>query len=1121
MRAISTLGGVVGVLAMLPMSAWCVSNAVVSSAYRISSSAAGNSYAPAIALDGNRVAFLSHAANLVTNEDLGPHLNLFAREVFSSNPAILISVSTNGRGANASVTRHFISSIGVIVFETAASNLTRNDTNGVSDVFLRHFQNTNRLISINAAGTGPGNGRSFNPMVSRYGERVVFESEASDLVPNDTNGVADIFVWDMFSGKTKLVSINAAGDGPGNARSYSPSIVEYGEHVAFVSLATNLVSGVTNSLGEVYVRDLLNNTTRWAMAGFTSNSLPCLRQVCPGLPDGYAPSDPVTVQGGGAVVFKLGNHSVVRFEFSSFGTITNERVHTLDLEQGEILAPWPLMPAAYTAGLVGYVVGRTNAAGAITNSWLRRINFNQPVETVSPAGQTTYVYTAQNVVSGPAVNGNVFGPSMSSDGVRFVFASDSSRLLQTPTDGSTQVYYHEMGAPYSVLVSAGANGAPGPDLSGVIPSTTRWGRSIVWDTPDSTLVLDDLNRAYDVVRRDLDQNSTMLISVRHPARPATTSLSASRLGPGGLSGNGRVVAFSALDGTFIANDTNRWKDAFVFNLLSGTRTRLAVSPANVEAYPPALSADGRFAVFEQAFLTQFIVPVTQCFRADQLTNTVVSVAQSLSGATVPAGNPSMTPDGSIVAFQSQEPATNLRPFGPNDSNAAADIFVRDFTTNVPANNVFVASIARTHITTGDRESRMPVVSPDGRWVAFVSLAGDLTFDSYPVVRHQVFAHDRMSGTVKLLSYTPSAFTSNSMALSIVATNPVFSADSHFVFFTVNSNTSANSINNMAIVRHDLRNDPVITITNVPIGGTTIPRTNLTRLTNVMVCTGCANPSVSADGRLVAYELGAGSTTNVVVKDLETGTTAYVGLYGNLPGRAHRPLLSLDGRYVVFTTTGTGPFPDTNNAADIFVHDRLRGLTHVVSRSLRPTGPLTGAPPVTGNRGSFDPVMSYDGQTVAFHSFASDLVAGDYNDTRDVFVLRLGGGDSDRDGLDDDWEGTYFSTLSLGGDDDPDGDGANNRAEFMAGTDPTNEGSVFQVLMLTLAANWSSPTPRATITVFWSAVPGRSYRIQAKESADAGWTNIPGEVLAFTPSASKTFSIAFPPSQGFFRAVSGP
>ena len=1114
MRAIFTLGGMVRVLVMmLPMSAWCVSNTVVSSAYRISSSAAGNSYAPAIAWDGNRVAFLSHAANLVTNEDVGPHLNLFARDFFSSNPATLISVSTNGRGANASVTHHFISSIGSIVFETAASNLTRNDTNGVSDVFLRDFYDTNRLISINAAGTGPGNGRSFNPMVSRYGERVVFESEASDLVPNDTNGVADIFVWDRFSGKTKLVSINAAGDGPGNARSHSPSIVEYGEHVAFVSLATNLVSGVTNSLGEVYVRDLLNNTTRWAMAGLISNSPACLRQSCPDLPDGYAPSDPVAVQGGGAVVFKLGNHSVVRFEFSSFGTITNERVHTLAVDQGETLTPGPLLVSPYTAGLVGYVVGRTNAAGAITNSWLRRINFNQPVETVSPAGQTTYVYTAENVVSGPPVNGNVFGPSMTSDGVRFVFASDSTRLLASPTDGSTQVYYHEMGAPYSVLVSARINGALGPDLNGVIPSTTRWGRRIVWDTPDSAV--DDLNGTYDVVGRDLDQNFTTLISARHSARPATTSLSASRLGPGGLSGNGRVVAFSALDGTFIANDTNRWKDAFVFNLFSGARTRLAVSPANVEAYPPALSADGRFAVFEQAFLTQFIVPVTQCFRADQLSNTVVSVAQSLSGATVPAGNPSMTPDGSIVAFQSQEPATNLRPFGPNDPNGATDIFVRDFSTNMPANNVFVASIARTHVTTGSGESRMPVVSPDGRWVAFLSLAGDLTFDSYPVVRHQAFAHDRMSGTVKLLSYTPSAFNSNSTALSVVATNPVFSADSRFVFFTVNSNTAVNSVSNMAIFRHDLRNDPVITITNVPVGGTTIPRTNLTRLTNVLVCAGCANPSPSADGRLVAYELGAGSTTNVALKDLETGTAVYVSVHGNQPGRAHRPLLSLDGRYVVFTTTATaGAFVDTNNAADVFVHDRRLG-THVVSRSLRPAGPLT------GNRASSDPVMSYDGRTVAFHSFASDLVAGDYNDTRDVFVLRLGSGDSDRDGMDDDWELTYFSSLAFGGNDDVDGDGANNRAEFLAGTDPTNEGSVFQVLMLTLAANWSAPAPHATITVFWSAVPGRGYRVQAKASVDAPWTNVPGDVWAFTPSASKTFEIAFPPSQGFFRAVSDP
>jgi Tol biopolymer transport system component len=1105
---------------MVSLFARGASNTVVSSAYRISTTAAGHSYAPALAADGNRVVFLSHAANLVTNENLGPHLNLFVRDVFANNTA-LVSVSTNGGGANASVTRFYISSIGSIVFETAASNLTHNDTNDVSDVFLRDLNNMTRLISVNAAGTAPGNGRSFNPIVSRYGERVVFESEASDLVPNDTNGVADIFVRDLFRGQTRLVSVNAAGDGPGNGRSHSPSMPDYGEVVAFVSLATDLVSGVTNTLGEVYVRSLINNTTRWAMAGLTPTSSECLRHSCPGRPDGYVPSEPITVDGGGAVVFKLGGHSVVRWEFPYSGNITNERVHTLAIEQGETLGPWPLL-SGFGAGLVGYVVGRTDGAGAMINSWLRRINFNIPVETVSPAsGQTSYVYAAQNVVSGPPVIGNVFGPSMSSDGNRFIFASDSTRLLPSPTDGSTQVYYHEMGAPYSVLLSVKSNGTLGPDLNGVVPSATRWGRAVVWDTPDSTVVPDDLNGAYDVVLRDLDQNRTTLVSMRHPVRPASTSLGASRLGAGGLSGNGRIVAFTSEDGSFVANDTNRWEDVFALNLISGARARLTVSPMRVKPFPPTLNADGRFAVFEQSLYGQGALPVTNSFRADLLNNTLISVAQSLGGATVAAGNPSMSPDGHFVAFHSSEPAGNLTSFGPNDSNTASDVFVRDFTTNVPANNVIVASIARTHFTTGNAESRVPVVSADARWVAFHSLATDLTFDSFPNPRHHVFAYDQTRGTVKLLSYTPSGFNSNSTALSVAATNPVFSADSRFVFFTVNSNTTTMSVSNMAIFRHDLINDPVITTTQIPVGGTTILRTNLTRLTNVLVCTGCANPSVSADGQLVAYEWGAGATTNVVVKDLQMGTSEFISLYGNIPGRAHRPLLSLDGHYVVFTTTSTGPFLDTNNATDIFVRDRRTGFTHVVSRSRRRAGPFTGPPPDTGNGLSSDPVMSYDGRTVAFHSFASDLVAGDYNDARDVFVLNLSSGDVDGDGMDDDWELSYFNTLTFRGDDDVDGDGANNLAEFRAGTDPTNEGSVFQVLTLTLAGNWAAPVPRATITVFWSAVPGRIYRVQAKSSVDAPWMDVPGDVVAFTPSKSKTFEITFPPSQGYFRAVAGP
>jgi len=82
-----------------------------------------------------------------------------------------------------------------------------------------------------------------------------------------------------------------------------------------------------------------------------------------------------------------------------------------------------------------------------------------------------------------------------------------------------------------------------------------------------------------------------------------------------------------------------------------------------------------------------------------------------------------------------------------------------------------------------------------------------------------------------------------------------------------------------------------------------------------------------------------------------------------------------------------------------------------------------------------PVLGGDGRTVLFQSFASDLVAQDFNNNRDIFVLRLGSGDSDGDGLDDDWELAYFGTLARDGTGDFDGGGQTDLAEYRAGTNP--------------------------------------------------------------------------------------
>jgi len=116
---------------------------------------------------------------------------------------------------------------------------------------------TTTLVSINSAGTGSGNGDSFNPVLSAEGRIVAFGSSASDLVPNDTNGAADIFVRDLKRGTTTLVSVNGAGTGSGNSDSFSSRLSADGQVVAIESSASDLVANDTNEeVQDIFVRPI-------------------------------------------------------------------------------------------------------------------------------------------------------------------------------------------------------------------------------------------------------------------------------------------------------------------------------------------------------------------------------------------------------------------------------------------------------------------------------------------------------------------------------------------------------------------------------------------------------------------------------------------------------------------------------------------------------------------------------------------------------------------------------------------------------------------------------------------------------------------------------------------------
>jgi hypothetical protein len=172
-----------------------------------------------------------------------------------------VSVDSMGIQGVGHSSNGFISSDGLyIAFDSKASNLVSNDTNGKDDVFLhqRVSQQTSR-ISLTYQGL-QANGNSTYPSLSEDGRYVAFRSDATNLVPNDTNNVMDIFVRDNQLGDVTRVSV--ASDGTqGNGNSLYSMISGDGLYVAFHSDATNLVIGDTNNVTDVFVHDMIIHHT--------------------------------------------------------------------------------------------------------------------------------------------------------------------------------------------------------------------------------------------------------------------------------------------------------------------------------------------------------------------------------------------------------------------------------------------------------------------------------------------------------------------------------------------------------------------------------------------------------------------------------------------------------------------------------------------------------------------------------------------------------------------------------------------------------------------------------------------------------------------------------------------
>src|SRR5262249_24481372 len=220
----------------------------------------GPSGAPVISADGRLVAFTSYASNLVAG-DTNHVADIFVRNLVTGNTR-LVSKGMSGDPANGeSGFAGFTHDTHEIVFQSRASNLVPDDTNDSTDIFVRDLQaNTTTLVSVSATG-GPANGENIEPGISASGRWVAFSSLATNLDAGpDTNQRYDVFLRDVVAGTTTRVTVGVDGESLGD--SFDPTVSADGRLVAFASASKNLVSSPPPAnFTQVFVRDVVAGTT--------------------------------------------------------------------------------------------------------------------------------------------------------------------------------------------------------------------------------------------------------------------------------------------------------------------------------------------------------------------------------------------------------------------------------------------------------------------------------------------------------------------------------------------------------------------------------------------------------------------------------------------------------------------------------------------------------------------------------------------------------------------------------------------------------------------------------------------------------------------------------------------
>lgn len=302
------------------------------------------SSSPSLSFDGRYIAFTSSAADLVAGDTNGS-ADVFVRDMQLAVTTRVSLDSLGGEGNGDSLSPSLSFDGRFVAFASAATNLVPGDLNGHADIFVHdNLTGTTVLASVDANGV-QADADCLAPAISADGRFVTFHSVATTLAPGDANHADDVFVRDLLRGTTERVSVALAGDADGP--SDKPSISADGRLVAFRSYASNLVAGDTNGTYDVFVRD------RGATGAFTALA----GDGCPGSAGTPLHTATGTPEIGNAVQYSLAHAPAAALAVAVYGfSATRWNTMPLPLDLGVIGAPgcWlRIEPLIQTPGLTG------------------------------------------------------------------------------------------------------------------------------------------------------------------------------------------------------------------------------------------------------------------------------------------------------------------------------------------------------------------------------------------------------------------------------------------------------------------------------------------------------------------------------------------------------------------------------------------------------------------------------------------------------------------------------------------------------------------------------------------------------------------------------------------------